>query len=188
MTGYVPLPNKRFYWDRDDDVPKLLSNSIRCNRFEAILRSIHLNDNSKMDKNDRLYKLHPLIELLEQRFLEHSPGKEYLSIYESMIPYYGNHYAKQFIQGKPIRFGFKNWTLCTSSGYMMAFDIYAVKQDEYPKEMGLGETVVLNLLSKIEKQTSGYNVFFDNFFITFRLMSVVVEKKFLHQILYVLID
>ena len=45
-----------------------------------------------------------------------------------MIPYYGKHYAKQFIRGKPIRFGFKNWALCTSSGYMMAFDIYVGKQ------------------------------------------------------------
>ncbi|KAJ8912152.1 hypothetical protein NQ315_006116 [Exocentrus adspersus] len=33
-----------------------------------------------------------------------------------MIPYYGKHYAKQYIKGKPIRFGFKNWALCTSNG------------------------------------------------------------------------
>ncbi len=177
MSGYVPLPNKRLYWDRDDDVPKLLSNSIRCNRFEAILHAIHMNDNSKIDQNDRLYKLRPFIELIENRFLEHAPAEEYLSIDESMIPYYGRHYAKQFIRGKPIRFGFKNWALCTSSGYMLAFDIYLGKQKEPLMEIGLGGTVVLNLLSKIDKQTSGYKVFFDNFFTTFSLMSVLSQKK-----------
>ena len=26
---------------------------------------------------------------------------------ETMIPYYGNHISKQYIQGKPIRYGFK---------------------------------------------------------------------------------
>ena len=140
------------------------------------MRSIHLNDNFKIDPSDRLYKLRPFIQLLQEKFLEHSPGEEYLSVDESMIPYYGKHYAKQFICSKPIRFGFKNWALCTSSGYMMAFDIYVGKQSQYVKHIGLGGTVVLNLLSKIDEQTSGYKVFFDNFFTSFHLISILVEN------------
>ena len=93
-----------------------------------------------------------------------------------MIPYYGKHYAKQFIHGKPIRFGFKNWALCTSSGYMMAFDIYVGKQSQYVKHIGLGGTVVLNLLSKIDEHTSGYKAFFDNFFTFFHLMSILAKN------------
>ena len=41
---------------------------------------------------------------------------ENVSIDKSMIPYYGKHHAKQFIKGKPIRFGFKCWAICTSKG------------------------------------------------------------------------
>ena len=40
----------------------------------------------------------------------------------------------------------------------------------------MGGTVVLNLLSKIDEQTSGYKVFFDNFFTSFHLMSILVEN------------
>ena len=93
-----------------------------------------------------------------------------------MILYYGKHYAKQFIHGKPIRFSFKNWALCTSSGYMMAFDIYVGKESQYVKQIRLGGTVVLNLLSKINEQTSRYKVFFDNFFTSFHLMSILAEN------------
>jgi hypothetical protein len=38
------------------------------------------------------------------------------SIDEIMIPYYSHHSTKQFIYGKPIRFGFKVWALCASDG------------------------------------------------------------------------
>ena len=42
-----------------------------------------------------------------------------LSVDESIIPYYGRHGAKQFIKGKPIRFGFKLWVLAKPKGYII---------------------------------------------------------------------
>ncbi|CAI6371246.1 unnamed protein product [Macrosiphum euphorbiae] len=38
---------------------------------------------------------------------EHTPHQQFHSIDESMVPYFGRHGCKQFIRGKPIRFGFK---------------------------------------------------------------------------------
>lgn len=68
---------------------------------------------------------------------------------ESMIPYYGKHYAKQYIRGKPIRFGFKNWALISANGCMGQFDIYMGKTAECtPKGFGVGGDKVLDLLSK----------------------------------------
>ena len=43
---------------------------------------------------------------------------------ESMIPYFGRHGAKQFISGKPIRFGYKMWALTTPSGYLSQIEPY----------------------------------------------------------------
>ena len=80
------------------------------------------------------------------------------------------HYAKQFIWPKPIRFCFKNWALCTSSEYMMAFDIRICclgKDSQYVKHIELGGKVVLNLLLKRDGQTSGYKMFFDNFLLSY---------------------
>lgn len=124
MSGYAKYPNKRLYWSNKSDTPKLLSNSMRLNRFEKILKNFHLNDNTQFQANDRLYKIRPLVTHLNQEFLKHGGIDENLSIDESMIPYYGKHYAKQYIRGKPIRFGFKNWALNSSEGFMIHFDIY----------------------------------------------------------------
>ncbi|KAG5861866.1 hypothetical protein JTB14_026684 [Gonioctena quinquepunctata] len=124
LSGYAKYPNKRMYWSRQKDVPKILQNNMRLNRCEQILRHFHLNDNINIDKNDRLYKLRPLVYKLNKHFKQHGGLEESLSVDESMIPYYGRHCAKQYIRGKPIRFGFKNWALCTSSGYMTSFNIH----------------------------------------------------------------
>lgn len=39
-----------------------------------------------------------------------------------MVPYFGRHGAKQFIRGKPIRWGYKLWTGATRLGYIEWFD------------------------------------------------------------------
>ncbi|KAJ8913981.1 hypothetical protein NQ315_008973 [Exocentrus adspersus] len=99
LSGYGKYPNKRMYWSSNNDVPKILSESIRLHKFEAILKHFHLNDNSKLDTTDRLYKLRPLIIKLNANFRKFGGLEENLSIDESMIPYYGKHYAKQYIKG-----------------------------------------------------------------------------------------
>ncbi|KRX78720.1 PiggyBac transposable element-derived protein 3 [Trichinella sp. T6] len=40
---------------------------------------------------------------------------EKLSIDEGMVPYYGHHSCKMFIRGKPIRFGYKIWTMSSAN-------------------------------------------------------------------------
>ena len=47
-----------------------------------------------------------------------------LSIDKSMVPYRGLHSAKQYIKGKPVKFGYKLWMLCSSDGYPYNFEIY----------------------------------------------------------------
>ncbi|XP_031352039.1 piggyBac transposable element-derived protein 3-like [Photinus pyralis] len=164
LSGYTKCPNKRMYWSTSDDVPKILSNSMRLNRFETILRHLHFNDNSSITPEDKLYKLRPIIDHLNTTFKKHGGLEEQISIDESMIPYYGKHYAKQYIKGKPIRFGFKNWALCTSTGYCVAFEIYTGKSTN-AHQFGLGGDVVISLLKKAEIGGNlGYKIFFDNYF------------------------
>lgn len=182
LSGYAKYPNKRMYWSSESDVPKILADSMRLNRFEQIVRNLHLNDNSNIDKEDRLYKLRPIIETLNVNFRKYSGLDEKLSIDESMIPYYGKHYAKQFIKGKPIRFGFKNWALCTSNGYLLAFDIYMGKQptlDNENKTFGIGGNVVLSLLEKANiPPHKGYQIYFDNYFTSLKLLTHLSQKGF----------
>lgn len=179
LSGYAKYPNKRLYWSSLSDVPKMLGNSIRLNRFEQILRNFHLNDNLQIDKEDRLYKLRPLITHLNKTYREHGGLEENISIDESMIPYYGKHYAKQYIRGKPIRFGFKNWAICSSTGYLYGFDIYTGKSDKKENVFGVGGDVVLKLieLAKVPPN-KGFKIFFDNYFSSCRMMFHLTESGY----------
>ncbi|XP_036317388.1 piggyBac transposable element-derived protein 3-like [Rhagoletis pomonella] len=97
---------------------------------------------------------------------------ENLSIDESMIPYYGRHYAKQYIRGKSIRFGFKNWALNSSDGYMLQFDVYMDKNAEsVPQGYGVGGDKVVDLLTKANvPHHKGFKLFIDNYFTSVKLL------------------
>ncbi|KAJ8936526.1 hypothetical protein NQ318_022614 [Aromia moschata] len=41
-----------------------------------------------------------------------------------MIEYYGRHGCKQYIHGKPIRFGYKVWCMNAKNGYLINFETY----------------------------------------------------------------
>lgn len=98
--------------------------SISRNRFTEIKKSIHLADNATLDKIDKMYKIRPLMNLLNNKFQQWGIFHERLSIDEAMVKYFGHHSAKQFIRGKPVRFGYKDWTICSSTGYCYCFDTY----------------------------------------------------------------
>lgn len=55
---------------------------------------------------DGFYKVRPIFNNLNEggRWFR---GKKDYSIDEVMIPYFGRHSAKQYIRGKPIRYGYK---------------------------------------------------------------------------------
>uniref|UniRef100_A0A0L8I8Q7 PiggyBac transposable element-derived protein domain-containing protein n=1 Tax=Octopus bimaculoides TaxID=37653 RepID=A0A0L8I8Q7_OCTBM len=44
-----------------------------------------------------------------------------------VIKYYGHNSLKQFVKGKPIRFGYKFWALCGVSGYCYNFELFCGK-------------------------------------------------------------
>jgi len=171
LSGYSKLPHRRMYWYCNDDVPSLLCQSIRRNRFDDILKNLHLANNETVNPDDRIAKLRPFVSQLQEKFRENNFLDENLSVDESMIPYYGRHFAKQYIRGKPVRFGFKNWAICSSSGYMYGFDIYTGKKAGTQYEFGLGGDVVLGLVEQLSvPSNAGHTLFFDNYFTSYHLM------------------
>ncbi|XP_047120564.1 piggyBac transposable element-derived protein 2-like [Schistocerca piceifrons] len=58
LNGYHKLPHENMYWEQASDVGvPLVFNSMSRNRFREIKRFIHLNDNSRIDRNDKMHKL-----------------------------------------------------------------------------------------------------------------------------------
>lgn len=154
---------------------------MRRNRFEEISSVIHAADNDNIPENDKLEKLHPLIDDVNKQFIRYAPIEPNVSIDESMIPYYGPHGCKQFIKSKPIRFGYKAWVAALKSGYCLQFDIYQGRKDKKEKkEMGLGESVVLNF-AKLLKQNypdKRFSLYFDNFFTSTKLIRTLGKDNF----------
>ena len=166
MSGYSKLPDKRMYWSTENDAPNLISNCFTRQRFEDILHCFHVGHLLPSSNDDKLGKIRPLFSLLQRKFIEAKPLPENICIDESMIPYFGHHHFKQFIRGKPIRFGFKVWCLCDESGFLYAFDIYTVKDTplhEDQKLVGLGGAVVKTLLASA-MVSPGHKLYIDNYF------------------------
>ncbi|XP_031343006.1 piggyBac transposable element-derived protein 2-like [Photinus pyralis] len=179
FSGYHKLPRARLYWCLDEDVNvPFVSNCISRNRFEEIKKYIHLADNTQIDRSDKMYKVRPLMNLLNNKFQQFGIFHECLSIDEAMVRYFGHHSAKQFIKGKPVRFGYKDWMLCSSSGYCYAFDTYCGAKPtnsevEIPRStLPLGSQVVIDLL-KVLKEPTDHIVFFDNYFTSYDLLTTL---------------
>ncbi|KAL0892761.1 hypothetical protein ABMA27_014467 [Loxostege sticticalis] len=171
LSGYNSVARYRMYWEQQVDCNfQGVASLMPRNRFEDLLRYFHVADNNNLPPNDKFAKVRPLWNLLNYRWLKYYPGDKNLSIDESMIPYYGKHGAKQHIHGKPIRFGYKNWSICTRLGYLIYGELYqgASTGNTHP-ELGVGASVVLDLVAKLPP--GSYSLYMDNFFTSLPLLD-----------------
>lgn len=179
LTGYHSLPATKLYWSKDEDknVP-IVRKCMSRNKFDSIKENIHLCDNDNLDKNDKFAKLRPIFDVINKKNMQFGIFSHNLSIDEEMVPYFGRHGCKMFIKGKPVRFGFKLWCLCSASGYLYHFIPYGGKNSNVTRiDLGLGENTVLDLLSIIE-EPSKHRVFFDNFFSSYKLFCILKERGY----------
>ena len=140
FTGYHKLSQEKLYWSLDSDFnTAIVRQALTRQRFRDIKMNLHLNDTSAINKDNKLFKFRPYIELLNKKFQQFGVHKTNLLIAEQMIPYRGRHSTRMFCKGKPISFGYKAWTLASSDGYVYAFDLYTVKSNkEKTSESSLG--------------------------------------------------
>ena len=144
------------------------------NRFEAILSNLHANDNNAIN-DDRYYKVRPLFSHLNN-VSKLLPFKEDLAIDESMVRYYGRHRGKQYMIAKPIKFGFKVWSLASTDGYLYHAEPYAgAKAQIKSYGLGLGGDVVISLIEKCGISARSH-IYMDNFFTSLRLLDALNER------------
>jgi hypothetical protein len=178
LSGYNIQPSQKNYWEKCNDLGvTAVQQAISRNRFLEIKKYLHVADNSKLDTSDKLTKIRPLLSLLNKNFSQFGVFTDCISIDESMIPYFGKFGIKMFIRGKPIRFGYKVWCLCSTQGYLFSFDVYTGKSQTPNQQGPLGPFVVKKLLSIISDPT-GYKVYFDNFFTSPQLLSDLRKSGF----------
>ena len=118
---------------------------------------------SRGDENfDKLYKVRPFLNGLNEQFSKFYKPTEYQAVDESMIKFKGRCSFKQYIPKKPIKRGYKVWVRADSNGYVCQFEIYTGKGKGKEKGMGLGESVVHRLYQLLIGKY--YKIYADNFF------------------------
>lgn len=109
QSGYHSVPQRRMLWQQKADCHnQLVADNIRRREVDAVLSCLHFWDNSKLDE-DGYYKVRPIFHNLNRacsKLVALSKDGRF-SVDESMVPYYGRHSSKQYIRGKPIRYGYK---------------------------------------------------------------------------------
>lgn len=185
LSGYNTVPSKRHYWDQGEDMRNhMVHNCMRRDRFMTIMRFLHCADNNEMVSTDKMWKLRPLINIIKKKFLENYVPSATLNYDESMIEYFGKHGCKQFIRGKPIRFGFKNWCLNTPWGYLVDFEIYQGKsiQDnpEYDKMFGKAASPLVKMIDNLPEHVKllPTSFYFDNLFTGFQLLTHLKSRGY----------
>lgn len=184
LTGYHSLPQEQMYWSEDEDINlEIVRKCMTKNRYIDIKRNLHFCNNASIPNingnKDRLFKIRPILDELNKRFMQFGVFSYNLCIDEQMVRYYGHHYLKQFIRGKPIRFGFKQWAMCCGvTGYCYNAEIYEGQQtNNLEKDThGLGMSVILNKIATIHKPEE-HCFYFDNFFTSFDLMKNLKERN-----------
>ncbi|CAG5022000.1 unnamed protein product [Parnassius apollo] len=184
VSGYCQVSRRRMYWENaSDSRNSLIASALSRDRFTLIYSNIHVADNLNLDTSDKFAKVRPLLKVLTMRFLEHCPHKENHSVDEAMVPYFGHHGCKQFIRGKPIRYGYKLWVGATSGGYIAWFEPYqgaSTFTNAQYSQLGLGASVVLSYADQLATLGYGknYHLFIDNFFTGLPLVHELTERGF----------
>ena len=169
LSGYIPYPRRSIYWEMSSNSRNLLTR----NRFLDVLQYLHLADNNNLNPSDKFSKVNPLFKMIIENCLHFIPEKN-VSIDESMVPYYGRHGCKQYIQNKPVIFGYKLWVAATPVWLRHTILSLCREGDNYNKDIGLGGLVVMSLMPKLPKvPNSNYHVVMGNFFTSPSLLRLL---------------
>lgn len=180
VMGIKKLPSYRDYWSSAPDLhDSYVSKFMSFNRFSWLLNNLHVNDNSVMpDRNDpnyeKLYKIRPLLDLLQNNFQKNYTPSERVAIDESMIKFKGRNSLKQYMPKKPTKRGYKVWMMCAQSGYCLDFNIYTGKQGSNV-ETDLGGKIVKNFCEPLKNKN--HKVYFDNYFNGYPLQVELLKNQ-----------
>lgn len=181
IMGIHRLPSLVCYWSSDpilrvDEVARVMT----ADRYKKITQNLHCNDNKNLlpkshKQHDKLHKLRPLIETLNENIGKVYRPSSFVVIDEPMIAFKGRSMLKQYMPNKPVKRGYKIWCLADSTtGFIIAI-VYTGKE-EIIKNSTLGERVVLNFAGKIRP---GSILVLDNFF-----TSVCASEQLLERNIY----
>ena len=173
--GVHDLPRYSNFWSRDEYLGvSALRECMPRDRFDYLRRHLHLVDDDTVVEKDRHYKVKPLVDNLQTAFLRNYCPSQEIAVDELMIKCKGRAKGRVVMPKKPVKTGFKMWSLsCSCCGYLCNFELYSGKCAK-KRDIGLAKKVVLGLSEPFE----GINhvLYMDNYFTTVDLAVKLRQK------------
>ena len=179
----VSLPSYKCYW-----LQQLRYSPVAVmsrNRFQLLLENLHFVNNDEIDKNDKLAKIRPIVDIVRNQCIEVEPEEDH-RVDEHIIPSKTKFSSiRQYNPKRPKKWGFKNLVRAGSSGIMYDFFIYEGKpttnngndNTDYD-HLQKSAQVVAKLCQNLPSHKN-HNLFFDNWFSTLELMLYLKNKGIL---------
>ena len=178
LMGINSLPQFRMYWDVNEFIRNTgIKKTFTSNRYQKVMQYLHISDRaSELPQNDpnhdKLYKIRPVLEMVNETFRDHYKPSKNQTIYEGMVAYKGRLSYMQYMPAKPIKRGIKIWMRCDAeSAYLHQFNIYLGQGNNSPN--GLGYDVVMKLCQDLVAKK--HHVYFDNLFTSIPLMNDLLQ-------------
>ena len=180
--GLVPKHEMENFWSTDEvTVTPFFTRIMTRNRFELLMKFLHLADNSKAKKRgedgyDPLFRVREIHDRFLKRCREvYHPDRD-LSLDEATILWKGNVSYRVYNPKKPIKFGLKVYEVCEAkSGYVVNWQFYTGKTDQ-AQEHGHTYRVVHDLLDD-DLRGKGYRVYTDRYYTSPKLYEDLYEIK-----------
>jgi len=180
IMGIIRLPSVTDYWKVNEfyKVPSVHGNFSR-DRFWQIGRYLHITDYSFTYKNHKekflsIIKFSDhILESCKKYYVPHQK----ISLDETMIQFKGKSKFIQYMPNKPIKFGYKVFSVCDSeSYYLYNFKFYLGKESQEKTVHNFSTEISLNMLDCLAHK--GYIVYMDSFYSSFELFKILIEKGF----------
>jgi len=142
--GLVQLPEFGLYWSSSPLFSTNFGNFMSRNRFLILSTMIHYSNNETNDQTNRLYKLGTIVEDIMVNSNNCMSPHDTLCIDESMIPFTGRLFFKQYLKNKRHKYGIKLFKLYMTPNYTINLKVYAGK--EVTPETSVSSKVVMELI------------------------------------------
>ena len=177
--GLVRKGNLEKYWDHGETVKTpFFGTYMGRNTFQSILSNFQVsNKDFDLPRNhpnhDPLFKVRPMIDMMDRTFLQAYKCGRDLSFDESCCPYKGRVHFYCYNPSKPSKWHLKLFeVLDAMTGYVVGFDVYtgknktrcALNANVMDPDSTQTTKVVVGLLQKCNLLGEGHHVYMDNYY------------------------
>ena len=146
--------------------------------LKTIKRMLQVSDNASRpaDRQDRLYKIRPLVEAVQEKVQGIIPAEK-LSIDEQVVPFKGKSVLRMYNPKKPKKWGYKIFVLSGVDGLIQNLEIYIGKIEPCPGQPDIKASgnIVLRLLSSIPRNV-WHKIYCDNWFTSVALQTTLSKQ------------